>query len=274
MLYYPDMTWVEEEERYEYYRDGTGLVLDFGPNQRYVDESHCILNARASLEWADWLYYPMKIDAMGTIIQYESLHETVGIIGCHFLQVPFLQPGDYTVTVYRCNMDEQLSHYYFNTIQKKWVWKTEFEYEHDYSFTESASYTFTVEETNVAANVDEIIELLKTVNASITDVVLDAEGRLQVEVDNILDIVNTIDGNVVYIKGKADGIALTVESIEDDTMVISWDDVLFIKGKVEPLVPTADVELMVDIVAVLSAIAAIAGVTAVVVVIRRLRVAG
>jgi hypothetical protein len=182
---YPNLIWDEGETGQSYSREETGLVLDFGPNQRYVDESHFILNAEVDMEWYINLYCPMKVDAMGTIIYYDTLHDTVGTVGSHFLQVPFLQPGNYEVKVYRFNMRETGKP------------------DHSYSMTESKTVTFTVEKTTVAADLSEIISLLKATNASIIDFLKEIKAEIV-----------GIDGNVAYIKTQIGYINVTLNYLK------------------------------------------------------------
>jgi hypothetical protein len=100
--WYPDPYGIDEW----YQRTGTGFVLDFGTVQRYIDEYHYILNNEANFPWLIEGFNPLKIDARGTIIYYDEMYSKVSKIGSPFLQIPFLQPGDYTVTAYRFNEQE------------------------------------------------------------------------------------------------------------------------------------------------------------------------
>jgi hypothetical protein len=127
----------------------------------------------------------MKVDAMGTIIYYDTLHDTVGTVGSHFLQVPFLQPGNYEVKVYRFNMRETGKP------------------DHSYSMTESKTVTFTVEKTTVAADLSEIISLLKATNASIIDFLKEIKAEIV-----------GIDGNVAYIKTQIGYINVTLNYLK------------------------------------------------------------
>jgi hypothetical protein len=296
-IIYPNLIWDEGETGQSYSRDGTGLVLDFGPNQRYVDESHFTLNAEANMEWFTELYYPMAVDAMGTIIYYDALHNTVGTVGSHFLQVPFLQPGNYEVKVYRFNMHETGMP------------------DHSYSTTESKTVTFTVEKTIVAADMTEIINMLKSLNATIENIdknvatIKTDVGIIKTDVKDIIQKIVIVNGTVARIETKAG----TILGYVDD---INWNDIVTIKtnvGTIVGKVQNIDFSTMADgivtiktdvgtikanlatlanqetakqildtvqqtplginLAAVLSAIAAIASITAVVVVTRRLKVA-
>ena len=242
----PDLYWDEDEEGYIYERDGTGFVLDFGPNQRYVDESHFVLNGEAEFEWLTGIYYPTRIDAMGTIIYYDSMHEVVGKIGSHFLQVPFLQPEDYDVTAYRFNMYETRRHYYYDTTAKKWDWKTEFKYEHDYSYTESASTVFTIESLTVEADISEILNRLDDLEATIIGVIEDSEGNILVaisalnqtiivELDQIDAKLVSIQGDLAIINSIVGEIKVSVDVIEPKIVDIhdDWATVVTKVGTIE-----------------------------------------
>ena len=182
-------TWEHYEkmanEEYEIYiRGDTGIVLDFGPNQKYVDEYHDILNNEFNEAWMYLNFVPMKIDALGTIIYYDSLYEKVNEIGSPFLKVPSLQPSEYTVTAYRFN-------------------------EAEYSYTESASTTFTIEPLQIDAS--EILARLDELEATIIGVTEDAEG-------NILAVIET---NLGTITARFDQIDATLVDIQGDIATIS-----------------------------------------------------
>jgi len=279
-----------------YNREETGLVVDFGPDKRYIDESHYILNGEASSEWYENLCGPFTVDAMGTIVYMDTLHKMVGSIGSQFLQVPFLQPGTYDVTVYRFNMREtgQLAH--------------------SYSKTESKTIQFSLEKTTVNADVKNLEDLLKQMNGTLntikpvimfindTTVQINTEvGRIEAKLDDIKPRIIEIQGNVVTIQTILGTINGTVGRIEatciriDTTVGNIWTkikDIDFTKlninmtgvaqqntleaqqGTLKDIQAIVGMStLTIPITAVLSAFAAIAAVAAVVVVVRRLKVA-
>jgi hypothetical protein len=265
-----------------YSREDTSLVIDFGLDLRYVDESHYILNGEASSEWHEDLYRPFTVDAMGTVIYMDTLHETVGSIGSPFLQVPFLQPGTYDVTVYRFNMREtgQLVH--------------------SYSKTESKTIPFSLEKTTVNADVKTledlinyckgILDAVKPIITNISDTTVSIKtdvGTILAKVNDIQPRIVDIQNGCVTVKTIVGDIQGTVGRIEADCIQVnSTVGNIWIKIKDLNLTDMAkettsqDIKTAVDtvplampIATVLSAIAAIAAVVAAVVVVRRLKVA-
>jgi len=124
---------------------------------------------------------------------------------------------------------------------------------------------------------DDIKPVIEGIDGNVVQIKTEV-GNIEVKLDDLKPIITRIDGNVVDIKTIVGDIKGTVTSIEGDVAVINWDDVGYIKLKVDDILevipePAADVTLGISLAAVLSAIAAIAAVIAAAVVVRRLKVA-
>jgi hypothetical protein len=72
------------------FTESAGVVIDFGPFARYVDQAHFIMNGQVDSAWAQDLYRPVALNARGTIIYWDSLFNHPGGVNgeSQFLRVP------------------------------------------------------------------------------------------------------------------------------------------------------------------------------------------
>jgi len=98
------------------------MVIDFGPQQRWVFENQYIRNNEFDLSWAMNLWYPFSFympdprDHLDSLVWAGKLTSTAfdhttmqhyHNYGSQYLAVPVLPPGDYKITVYYWNKNAQ-----------------------------------------------------------------------------------------------------------------------------------------------------------------------
>jgi hypothetical protein len=94
------------------FTESAGVVIDFGPFARYVDQAHFIMNGQVDSAWAQDLYRPVALNARGTIIYWDSLFKVPGGVSgeSQFLRVPSSETtnadgtASMTITGYRFEM--------------------------------------------------------------------------------------------------------------------------------------------------------------------------
>jgi hypothetical protein len=98
------------------FTETAGVVIDFGPFARYVDQAHFIMNGQVDSAWAQDLYRPVALNARGTIIYWDSLFNRPGGVSgeSQFLRVPSSETAgadstaSMAITAYRFEMSTPL----------------------------------------------------------------------------------------------------------------------------------------------------------------------
>ena len=199
------------------------------------------------------VYRNWYIDENGT------LQNEITYITNHFtengLYWPALQPGTYEVTLFVATTGS-----YWNI--DHWETRT--------SFTHGNTITVVSTLDLLPKIYDKIVGIDGNVVKILTEV-----GNIELKLDDIKPRVIDIQGRVVHIETIVDDINGTLISINDDVAIIKTDvgNITLKADEILRLIEAPDIELTVNIAAVLSAVAAIAAIIGAAVVIKRLKVA-
>ncbi len=258
-----------------------GFVMDFGPNLRYIDQAHFILNGQVDLAWHDNLYQPIALNSKGTLIYWDSLFNRLGSIGSQFVRVPSLEPDQYTLNAYRFEVSSPPA----------------------YTTDETSSFSFKLSNPEIdtlkppldktVLNTDTINGKVDSVMSEVTSVMgsvgADLKGKVDTvngKVDSVMSEVtsvmgsvgadlkgkvDTVNGKVDSVSGKVDSVTTTLSGKASQSTVDSISQGV---SNIQTSVPLVLQTPLGYVIAILAAIAALGSIATAVITSRRLKVAG
>ncbi len=158
--------------------ESAGVVIDFGPFARYVDQAHFIMNGQVDSAWAQDLYRPVALNARGTIIYWDSLFNRPGGVSgeSQFLRVPSSETttnadgsstASMTITGYRFEMSTPT-----------------------YDTNEAATSSFTLSNPVVPQINNHTTDAMNSVNGQISSAMQAINSNVNAQISSAMSMIN------------------------------------------------------------------------------------